>query len=141
MKPFRSIITTLVFLFCFASVAQAQEETSMNVPDNDTTIYTIVDKMPSFPGGDAFMYMFLAKNVRYPQRPREDGYYGKVYVKFVVETDGSLSNIEVLKGVGGGCTEEALRVIDLMPKWVPGETADGKKARVNYTLPVDFRLH
>ena len=109
-------------------------------PPIDTTIYDTVEKMPSFPGGEIMMYDFLARNVRYPQRAREDGYSGTVYVKFVIEPDGTLTNIEVAKGVGGGCSEEAVRVVKMMPNWIPGE-AFGKKVRVTYTLPINFRLH
>lgn len=108
-------------------------------PPIDTTIYDAVEKMPSFPGGEIMMYDFLARNVRYPQRAREDGYSGTVYVRFVVEPDGSITNIEVAKGVGGGCSEEAVRVVKMMPNWIPGE-AFGKKVRVTYTLPINFRL-
>ena len=108
-------------------------------PPIDTTIYTIVEKMPSFPGGEFKMYEFLVRNVLYPQRAREDGYSGTVYVTFVIEPDGTLTNIEVAKGVGGGCSEEAVRVVKMMPNWIPGE-AFGKRVRVTYTLPVNFRL-
>ncbi len=108
-------------------------------PPIDTTIYTTVEKMPTFPGGEFKMYEFLAMNIRYPQRARQDGYSGTVYVRFIVEPDGTITNIEVAKGVGGGCSEEAVRVVKMMPKWIPGE-AFGKKVRVTYTLPVNFRL-
>lgn len=108
-------------------------------PPINTTIYDAVEKMPSFPGGEIMMYDFLARNVRYPQRAREDGYSGTVYVRFVVEPDGSITNIEVAKGVAGGCSEEAVRVVKMMPNWIPGE-AFGKKVRVTYTLPINFRL-
>lgn len=108
-------------------------------PPIDTTIYTMVEKMPTFPGGEFKMYEFLAMNIRYPQRARQDGYSGTVYVRFIVEPDGTITNIEVAKGVGGGCSEEAVRVVKMMPKWIPGE-AFGKKVRVTYTLPVNFRL-
>ena len=108
-------------------------------PPIDTTIYDTVEKMPSFPGGEIMMYDFLARNVLYPQRAREDGYSGTVYVRFVVEPDGTITNIEIAKGVGGGCSEEAMRVVKMMPNWIPGE-AFGKKVRVSYTLPINFRL-
>ena len=108
-------------------------------PPIDTTIYTTVEKMPTFPGGEFKMYEFLAMNIRYPQRAREDGYSGTVYVRFVIEPDGTITNIEVAKGVGGGCSEEAVRVVKMMPNWIPGE-AFGKKVRVTYTLPINFRL-
>ena len=95
--------------------------------------------MPVFPGGEMKMYEFLGMNVRYPQRAIKDGYSGTVYVRFVVEPDGTITNIEIAKGVGGGCSEEAMRVVKMMPNWIPGE-AFGKKVRVTYTLPINFRL-
>ena len=142
------LFTTLLLLTASLNYAQAQHESDtvaltnvkeITAPGIDTTIYNNVEKMPAFPGGEFKMYEFLAMNVRYPQRAREDGYSGTVYVRFVVEPDGTITNIEVAKGVGGGCSEEAVRIVKMMPNWIPGE-AFGKKVRVTYTLPINFRL-
>ena len=142
------LFTTLILLTASFTYAQAQHESDtvaltnvkeIAAPGIDTTIYNNVEKMPTFPGGEFKMYEFLAMNIRYPQRARQDGYSGTVYVRFIVEPDGTITNIEVAKGVGGGCSEEAVRVVKMMPKWIPGE-AFGKKVRVTYTLPVNFRL-
>ena len=102
-------------------------------------IFQIVEEMPAFPGGEGKLMEYVAKNIKYPQIARETGIQGRVFVGFVVEPDGKITNIEVAKGVGGGCSEEAVRVIKMMPNWIPGE-AFGKKVRVTYTLPVNFRL-
>lgn len=142
------LFTTLLLLTASLINAQVQHESDsvaltnvkeIAAPGIDTTIYNNVEKMPTFPGGEFKMYEFLAMNIRYPQRARQDGYSGTVYVRFIVEPDGTITNIEVAKGVGGGCSEEAVRVVKMMPKWIPGE-AFGKKVRVTYTLPVNFRL-
>ena len=105
----------------------------------EAEVFTIVEQMPSFPGGDAKMYEYLGKNIKYPQIARETGIQGRVFVNFVVEPDGSVSNVKVLRGIGGGCDEEAMRVVKGMPKWSPGKQR-GKAVRVSYTLPVVFKL-
>ena len=102
-------------------------------------VFTIVEEMPSYPGGDEKMYSYLGNNIKYPQIARESGIQGRVFVNFVVEPDGSVSNVKVLRGIGGGCDEEAVRVVKSMPKWKPGKQR-GKTVRVSYTLPVVFRL-
>ena len=105
----------------------------------EAEIFQIVEEMPSYPGGEAKMYEYLGKNIKYPQIARESGIQGRVFVNFVVEPDGSVSNVKVLRGIGGGCDEEAMRVIKSMPKWKPGKQR-GKAVRVSYTLPVVFKL-
>ena len=102
-------------------------------------IFKIVEEMPSYPGGEAKLMEFVAKNIKYPQIARETGIQGRVFVNFVVEPDGSVSNVSVLRGIGGGCDEEAMRVVKSMPKWKPGKQR-GKAVRVQYMLPVNFRL-
>ena len=102
-------------------------------------IFKIVEEMPAFPGGEAKLMEYVAKNVKYPQIARETGVQGRVYVNFVVEPDGSVSNVSVLRGIGGGCDEEAMRVVKSMPKWKPGKQR-GKAVRVSYMLPVNFKL-
>lgn len=98
-----------------------------------------VEQMPTFPGGDKARIAFLQKNVKYPTAARENNISGKVVVKFVVNKDGSISDLEVLRPVGGGCTEEALRVIKMMPKWNPG-IQNGNPTAVYFNLPIEFKL-
>ena len=102
-------------------------------------IFQIVEEMPSYPGGEQKLMEFVAKNIKYPQIARETGIQGRVFVGFVVEPDGSVSNVKVLRGIGGGCDEEAMRVVKSMPKWKPGKQR-GKAVRVSYMLPVNFKL-
>ena len=109
-----------------------------DAPSNDS-IYQIVDEMPQFPGGEAAMMKFVANNVKYPQEAKDKEIDGRVFVSFVVEKDGSVSNVKVMRGIGGGCDEEAVRVISAMPKWKPG-IKDGKPVRVSYMMPLTFKL-
>ena len=102
-------------------------------------IFQIVEEMPSFPGGEQKLLEYVAKNVKYPQIARESGIKGRVFISFVVEPDASVSNVKVLRGIGGGCDEEAMRVVKSMPKWKPGKQR-GKAVRVSYMLPVNFQL-
>jgi protein TonB len=106
----------------------------------DETPFIIVEKMPEFPGGMNALLEFLVKNTRYPQTAAENGIQGTVYLYFVVEKDGSISSIKTLRGIGGGCNQEAERVLSLMPKWKPGNQF-GKPVRVSYNVPVIFKLN
>lgn len=102
-------------------------------------IFTVVEESPSFPGGDEARIRFLQENIDYPQMARESGIQGTVYVTFVVEPNGSVSGVRVLRGIGGGCDEEAVRVIKKMPKWNPGKQR-GKPVRVQFNMPIKFTL-
>ena len=102
-------------------------------------IFQIVEEMPSFPGGEAELMKYVGSHIKYPQIARETGIQGRVFVGFVVEPDGSISNVKLLRGIGGGCDEEAMRVIKSLPKWKPGKQR-GKAVRVSYMLPVNFKL-
>lgn len=103
------------------------------------SIYQIVDQMPEFPGGIDAMTGFVASNIKYPQDAIDEGKEGRVFVSFVVEKDGWVSNVKVLKGVCESIDEEAARVVRGMPRWKPG-MKDGKPARVSFQLPVTFKL-
>ena len=105
----------------------------------ETEIFQIVEEMPQFPGGDAKLLEYVATHIKYPQIARETGIQGRVFVGFVVEPDGSVSNVKILRGIGGGCDEEAMRVIKSLPKWKPGKQR-GKAVRVSYQIPVLFKL-
>src|SRR5690606_29104921 len=102
-------------------------------------IFTAVEQNPEFPGGPAEMYKYLSKNIRYPGAASRANIQGRVFLQFVVNTDGSITDVEVVKGVGFGCDEEAVRVVKSMPKWKPGRQS-GRAVRVKYTLPVNFQL-
>ena len=120
----------------FAPVAARLDEEE---PIAEETPFIIVEKMPEFPGGMNALQEFLAKNTRYPEDAKETGIQGTVYLYFVVEKDGRISNIKTLRGIGGGCTEEAERVLKSMPKWKSGNQF-GKPVRVSFNLPVIFKL-
>lgn len=98
-----------------------------------------IQKPPSFPGGDGELMKFLAKNIEYPTLAKENNIQGVVALTFVVGKDGSVTDVQVVKDIGGGCGKEAVRVVKSMPKWVAGE-ANGNPVKVRFTLPVRFRL-
>ena len=107
---------------------------------NTDEVFKVVEVDPEFPGGVEALYKYLADNIKYPEQAKKDGVQGRVFVRFVVEADGTVAEAEVLRGIGGGCDEEALRVVNAMPKWKPG-TVDGKPVRTQYNLPITFRLN
>jgi protein TonB len=100
--------------------------------------FLVVEQMPDFPGGELELYKFLEENIKYPPMARESGISGKV-IKFVVNKDGKISDIALLRGIGGGCDEEALRVVKKMPLWKPGKQ-NGVPVPVWFTLPINFIL-
>ena len=102
-------------------------------------IFTSVEQYPAFPGGQAEMYKFINSRINYPPTAQRNSIEGKVFVKFVVERDGSIGAVEVQKGIGFGCDEETIRVIKSMPKWNPGRQ-NGKNVRVYFNIPVFFKL-
>ena len=102
-------------------------------------IFTVVEQSPSFVGGEEARISFLQANIHYPDTARSWGIQGKVFVTFVVEKDGSLSNVRVLKGIGGGCDEEAVRVVKMMPRWIPGRQR-GEAVRVQFNLPIKYTI-
>lgn len=105
----------------------------------EAEIFTVVEEAPSYPGGDESRIRFLQENIKYPQMARESGIQGTVYVTFVVERNGSVTDVKVLRGIGGGCDEEAIRVIQAMPPWNPGKQR-GKPVRVQFNMPIKFTL-
>ena len=105
----------------------------------EAEIFTVVEQMPEFPGGVAEMTRFIQKNIKYPMMARESDIQGRVYINFVVEPDGSVSNVTVMRGIGGGCDEEAVRIVNMMPKWNPGKQR-GVAVRCSFTVPIVFRL-
>lgn len=102
-------------------------------------VFTVVEKMPSFPGGDAELLKYIATNIKYPKESLDNGEQGRVICSFIVGRDGSVNNPEVLRGVTPLLNEEAVRVINTMPRWNPGMQR-GKAVAVKYTVPITFRL-
>lgn len=103
------------------------------------TVFSFVEQMPQFPGGQHALMNYLAKTIHYPAAARAQGLSGTVVVSFIVGTDGSISDVKSATQKGGGLEEEAIRAVKLMPKWIPGKQ-DGKKVTVQYRLPVRFVL-
>ena len=105
----------------------------------EAEIFTVVEESPGFPGGDEARIKFLQENIKYPTMARESGIQGTVYVTFVVERGGNVTDVKILRGIGGGCDEEAIRVIKAMPKWNAGKQR-GKPVRVQFNMPIKFTL-
>jgi TonB family protein len=102
-------------------------------------VFDVVEESPEFPGGMEAWNNFLRKNLKYPSQARRMGIEGTVYAVFEIRTDGSVQNIELLRGIGGGCDEEAMRVIAASPKWIPGKQR-GRLVTVRMRLPIRFKL-
>jgi TonB family protein len=99
----------------------------------------VSEEMPQFPGGEEARLAFIKENLRYPKEAAKVGIKGTVFVSFIVEKDGSITNVELLRGIGGGCDEEAIRVTQLMPNWIPGKQRN-KPVRAQFRMPVRFAL-
>lgn len=125
------------------SKAQIQTYTPPPPPkereEEEEEIFVVVENQPEFPGGQAAMMKFLSENIKYPVIAQENGIQGRVICNFVVERDGSITDVQVVRGVDPSLDKEAVRVIQSMPKWKPGMQR-GKPVRVRFTLPVVFRL-
>lgn len=102
-------------------------------------VYEIVDQMPEYPGGLTALMNYLRANIRYPEAAQKAGIEGRVIVSFIVEPNGSVSNVEIVRGVDSDLDQEALRVVRQMPKWKPGKQ-DGSTVRVKFHLPIKFML-
>jgi len=116
-------------------IQEIEEEEEYVEPE----IFTIVEENAEFPGGEAAMNKFLGENLKYPKMAQDAGIQGIVYVTFVVEPSGVITNIKILRGLGGGCDDAAVNAIKKMPKWNAGKQR-GKAVRVQFNLPVRFRL-
>lgn len=128
------LILCLLAASGFASAQQSQTTTPAS-PEKPK-VYNFVEQMPS-PGYD--MLNYLSQNIKYPKAAIKNNVQGRVMVQFVVNEDGSISDAKVVKGIGGGCDEEALRIVNTMPNWKPGKQ-NGKPVKVLYTQPMNFRL-
>ena len=108
-------------------------------PEPEPEIFEFVEVMPSFPGGDIALIEYITENVVYPPFAMDMEIEGRVVIEFVVEPDGSITHVEVARGIGGGCDEEALRVVENMPNWIPGEQ-NGVRLPVRYAIPINFNI-
>ncbi|MBP5328169.1 MAG: energy transducer TonB [Bacteroidales bacterium] len=135
----KSLLTIAAMLLSYSTI-QAQvviEDTVVNEVEEE--IFVFVEDFPEFPNGEDNMYKYLGANIKYPKDALENGIQGTVVVKFVVEKDGTISNVKAIRKIGGGCDEEAVRVVKRMPRWKPGKQR-GKPVRTEFTLPIQFKL-
>jgi TonB family protein len=133
MKKVIAVLSLVFVLLGLNNSSIAQTQVS------DEEVFQVVDEGAMFPQGKEAMTEFLAKNLKYPEKAIKDSIAGRVFVSFIVEKDGSLSNIKVIRDIGGGCGEEAIRVMKLMPKWTPAKVGN-KLVRQQYYMPIEFRL-
>ena len=122
-------------------VLKAKEEIAAPEPPKheDNKVFDVVEQMPSFPGGNGALMSYLNQNVKYPVVAQENGVQGRVVVSFVVERDGSITDVRVVRSVDPSLDKEAARVVGSMPRWIPGKQ-NGSAVRVKYNVPVSFRL-
>jgi protein TonB len=109
------------------------------VEEKTEEIFLVVEQQPEFPGGIQEMMKFIQKNVKYPNQAKNMGIEGKVFIQFVVNSFGDITGVTLVKGIGYGCDDEALRVVNIMPRWTPGRQ-NGKSVSVRYSIPISFKL-
>lgn len=133
---------TIILLAAMAMAGVAAAQTDVNKESAvrpDSEIFTVVEQDPQFPGGSDALYQFLGQNAHYPEKAKAEGIQGTVYLTFIIEKDGSISNIRVLRSPSDMLSDEARRLVKSMPKWKPGKQR-GKNVRVQYNLPINFQL-
>ncbi|WP_340112431.1 energy transducer TonB [Maribellus mangrovi] len=124
------ILILMIFAVAFTASAQDTEKEK---------VYTEVDVMPEYPGGQDAFLKFISENVKYPENAKKNEIQGKVFVNFVVDETGAVTKVKVVRGVDPELDKEAVRVIKLLEKFTPG-TKDGKAVKVKYTVPINFAL-
>ncbi len=131
---YKTLLLVLV-VFCIGNRAFAQSDSVQGKPN----VFTFVEQMPEFPGGDVGLVKFLSQNIVYPQMERDNDIQGRVLLRFIVMEDGSVDGVTVMKGVSPGLDKEAVRVVKALPKFKPG-TQQGKPVRVYFNLPIVYKL-
>ncbi|MBC8110272.1 MAG: energy transducer TonB [Verrucomicrobia bacterium] len=126
-------------VLCVAFFAFVQHNVFAQDKGLKDSVYVAVDVMPDYPGGKQEMLKYISKNTRYPKSAVALNIQGRVFVSFVVRMDGSIGYVKIVKGIGGGCDEEAAKVISEMPNWNPGYQG-GRPVNVRYTIPINFSL-
>ena len=130
----KKLLFLSAFLFALSFGAFAQEEVKV-----EEEVFVVVEEQAEFPGGMDSMFAYIHKNLKYPEQAKEKGIQGRVFVQFVIEKDGSISNVKILRGIGGGCDEASVEMIKNMPKWKPAKQR-GKPVRCQFNLPINFEL-
>ncbi len=136
----KKIFFSLLFIsfFAFSKCVNAQNAASTN--NSTQEIFTYVEQMPQFVGGQNAMAKFISTHLIYPKKAKKKHTEGKVIVRFIVSETGTVEKVEVLKGIGNGCDEAAKKVVKKMPDWTPGKQ-NGKAVAVYFTLPISFKLN
>ena len=119
---------------------ETDEDEIVEIEEDDEEFFMVVENMPEFPGGDLGLMKFIQKNVKYPAIAKEYNITGKVYVSFIVDKQGKVTNVKIVRGVDKNLDAEALRVVSLLPKYKPGKQR-GKSVRVMFTIPINFTLN
>jgi protein TonB len=121
-------------------VVEEVVETNQAIQEEEVVNFYVIEEKPEFPGGEAEMMKWIASNVKYPEIAKENGVTGKVFIQFVINKDGKVVNVEVLRGVDPYLDKEAVRVVSSMPSWTPGKQR-GKTVKVSFQLPINFKLY
>lgn len=119
---------------------ETDEDEIIEIEEDDEEFFMVVENMPEFPGGDLALMKFIQKNVRYPAIAKEYNITGKVYVSFIVDKQGNVTNVKIVRGVDKNLDAEAVRVVSALPKYKPGKQR-GKAVRVMFTIPINFTLN
>ena len=119
---------------------ETDEDEIVEIEEDDEEFFMVVENMPEFPGGDLGLMKFIQKNVKYPAIAKEYNITGKVYVSFIVDKQGKVTNVKIVRGVDKNLDAEALRVVSMLPKYKPGKQR-GKSVRVMFTIPINFTLN
>ena len=150
MALLAAVFITPVLLSCSMEAKEEKTEITPAIEEKKTEevmlegsevedVFTVVEEMPTFPGGKQKMYEYIGQNLEYPADAKSAGIQGRVVVKFIIEKDGSIDNVRVIKGIGHGCDKAAMEVIKGMPNWIPGKQR-GKNVKVEFALPLSFKL-
>ncbi|MCR9016822.1 energy transducer TonB [Aquiflexum gelatinilyticum] len=140
------LLSMMVFVISCKSSKDSAFSKTLDIPMGENSaqgssdeVFDMVDEFPQFPGGIEAWGNFMKDNLKYPASAKDKGIEGTVYITFIINKDGSVSDAEILRGIGGGCDEEALRVVKASPNWNPGKK-DGKIVRSRMRLPVQYAL-
>jgi protein TonB len=136
----RSTILILLLIFIGANKSSAF---TVNLPDStiksDSLVFLVVEEMPVFTGGEKALELFIYNNIKYPEVALKRGIEGNVYISFIVDTLGAVTKVKLFRGIGGGCDEEALRVVKMLPDFRPGKQ-NGRKVNVQFNISVKFNV-
>jgi len=139
MKRLTLVSTSVILLICVSQL-KAQDHSSEKGKQNPDGSYSVIDQTATLPNGIKSLYAYISENIKYPKQARKSGVEGRVFIEFVIDKNGQMSKYKVLKGIGSGCDEEALRVLALFPdRWSPGKH-EGKVVNQKIVLPISFKL-